>query len=82
MGSLGATRATAWPHLSGEPYLKDLADQDKQCRPKPSQLSHFFLALDVQRFLPLEEFKRLVGEILRTLRASAKAPGVERIYTA
>lgn len=68
--------------LSGGPFLKELSDQDEQGRPKPSRLGHFFLALDIQRFLPLEEFKRLVGEILRALRASAKAPGAERIYTA
>lgn len=68
--------------LSGGPFLKGLSDQDEQGRPKPSRLGHFFLALDIQRFLPLEEFKRLVGEILRALRASAKALGAERIYTA
>jgi len=68
--------------LSGGPFLKELSDQDEQGRPKPSRLGHFFLALDIQRFLPQEEFKHLVGEILRALRASAKAPGAERIYTA
>jgi len=68
--------------LSGGPFLKDLSDQDAEGRPKPSRLGHFFLALDVQRFLPLEDFKRLAGEILRALRASAKAPGAARIYTA
>lgn len=68
--------------LAGGPYLKDLLDQDAEGRPKPSRLGHFFLALDIQRFLPLEEFKRLAGEILRALRASAKAPGQARIYTA
>lgn len=68
--------------LSGGPFLKELSDQDEQGRPKPSRLGHFFLALDIQRFLPVEEFKHIVGEILRTLRTSAKAPGAPRIYTA
>ncbi|MCS7216785.1 MAG: Ldh family oxidoreductase [Candidatus Bipolaricaulota bacterium] len=68
--------------LAGGPFLKDLADVDAQGRPKPSRLGHFFLAVDVQRFLPLEEFRRRVGEILRALRASARAPGAARIYTA
>lgn len=68
--------------LAGGPFLKDLSDQDAQGRPKPSRLAHFFLALDIQRFLPLEEFKRIAGEILRALRTSTKAPGAERIYTA
>ena len=30
----------------------------------------------------LEEFKKITGDILRKLRASRKAPGSERIYTA
>ena len=30
----------------------------------------------------LETFKRITGDILRELRASKKAPGQERIYTA
>ncbi|MBC7222379.1 Ldh family oxidoreductase [Candidatus Bipolaricaulota bacterium] len=68
--------------LSGGPFLKDLTDQDEQGQPKPSRLGHFFLALDIQRFLPLEEFKSLAGQILRALRSAAKAPGAERIYTA
>ncbi len=68
--------------LSGGPFLKDLSDQDEGGRPKPSRLGHFFLALDIQRFLPLGEFRSLAGEILRALRASAKAPGATRIYTA
>jgi LDH2 family malate/lactate/ureidoglycolate dehydrogenase len=68
--------------LSGGPFLKDLSDQDEQGRPKPSRLGHFFLALDIQRFLPLGEFRSIAGKILRDLRASAKAPGAEHIYTA
>lgn len=68
--------------LCGGPFLKELSDQDAQGKPKPSQLGHFFLALDIQRFLPLAEFQRLVGEILRALRTSAKAPDAARIYTA
>ncbi len=68
--------------LAGGPFLKDLSDQDEKGRPKPSRLAHFFLALDIQRFLPLDEFKRTTGEILRALRSSAKVPGAERIYTA
>ena len=33
-------------------------------------------------FLGAEEFRKTTGEILRSLRASQKAPGEERIYTA
>jgi LDH2 family malate/lactate/ureidoglycolate dehydrogenase len=45
-------------------------------------VGHFFMAIDVAHFLPLEEFKRVTGGILRTLQASRKAPGQDRIYVA
>jgi len=48
----------------------------------PYRLGHFFLAIDVEAFCPLEDFKRTTGTILRELRASNKAPGQARIYTA
>jgi L-2-hydroxycarboxylate dehydrogenase (NAD+) len=46
------------------------------------QLGHFFIAIDISSFIDLESFKRTTGDILRSLRASRKMPGQERIYTA
>jgi LDH2 family malate/lactate/ureidoglycolate dehydrogenase len=63
-------------------FLSELHDTDSQGRPHFLRIGHFFLAIDVERFLPLDEFCRTVGNILRELRASAKAPGEEQIYTA
>jgi LDH2 family malate/lactate/ureidoglycolate dehydrogenase len=48
----------------------------------PYRLGHFFIAIDVEAFTELDAFKKTTGEILRALRASEKAPGAERIYTA
>ena len=48
----------------------------------PIELGHFFMAIDVEAFVELETFKRNVGEVVRALRGSARAPGEERIYTA
>ncbi|MFH1619632.1 MAG: Ldh family oxidoreductase [bacterium] len=48
----------------------------------PYNLGHFFMAVDISAFCPLEEFRKTTGEILRQLRNSKKAPGQERIYTA
>lgn len=48
----------------------------------PIELGHFFIAVDVASFTEPEDFRRRVGAILRELRASAKAPGRDRIYTA
>ena len=49
---------------------------------QPFRLGHFFMAIDIERFCPLEEFKQTTGQILRELRTSKKAPGQTRIYTA
>jgi LDH2 family malate/lactate/ureidoglycolate dehydrogenase len=38
--------------------------------------------IDPEAFLGLDSFRHTAGEILRELRASEKAPGQERIYTA
>lgn len=48
----------------------------------PYRLGHFFIAIDINAFIDLEEFKQSTGTILRELRASKKAPGCDRIYTA
>jgi LDH2 family malate/lactate/ureidoglycolate dehydrogenase len=51
-------------------------------KPVPYRLGHFFLAIDVEAFCPLADFKQITGQICRELRASKKAPGQTRIYTA
>ena len=48
----------------------------------PINLGHFFIAINISSFIELESFKKITGDILRSLRASKKAPGAERIYTA
>ncbi len=48
----------------------------------PIELGHFFIAMDVEAFTELSDFKKATGDVLRQLRSSAKAPGHERIYTA
>ena len=42
--------------------------------------NHFFLALDIESFLPIDEFKEAVDRQIRALRASKPAVGVDRIY--
>jgi len=67
--------------LQGGNFLKMLAGFDENGRRVPYRLGHFFIAINVEAFTDLENFKRTVGEILRALRNSKKAPGQERIYT-
>ncbi len=63
-------------------FLRALSGFDAAGKPQHHRLGHFFLALDIEHFVPLPEFKRTAGQILRELRNSAKAPGQARIYTA
>jgi L-2-hydroxycarboxylate dehydrogenase (NAD+) len=67
--------------LSQGAFLKQLGGKDGQGRDVPIPLGHFFLAIDIACFTDLDAFKKTTGDILRALRASAKAPGKERIYT-
>ncbi|MCL2300529.1 MAG: Ldh family oxidoreductase [Firmicutes bacterium] len=48
----------------------------------PFHLGHFFIAIDTEAFMGLEAFKKTAGGIMRDLRASRKAPGHDRIFTA
>ncbi len=45
-------------------------------------LGHFFIAIDVEAFTELDDFKHTTGSILRELRSAHKAPDEPRIYTA
>jgi LDH2 family malate/lactate/ureidoglycolate dehydrogenase len=63
-------------------YLKMLNGIGKNGEIEPYHLGHFFIAIDVDFFIPLETFKKISGNILRDLRNSKKAPGRNRIYTA
>lgn len=63
-------------------YLKMLTGIGASGEKVPFHLGHFFIAIDTEAFVGLDSFKHTAGEILRALRASQKAPGEERIYTA
>ncbi len=42
--------------------------------------NHFFVAIYIESFLPLSEFKDAVDRQIRAIRASERANGVDRIY--
>ena len=63
-------------------FLKALTGKDAEGNKVPYHLGHFFIVIDPDAFMGQENFKHICGEILRELRASQKAPGQERIYTA
>lgn len=68
--------------LQAGSFLKGLNGIDADGEKQPFHLGHWFLVIDPDAFMGLESFQKTCGEILRELRASTKAPGQERIYTA
>ncbi len=67
--------------LQAGSYLK-LLNGIEDGKKVPYHLGHFFIVIDPEAFMGAESFKEICGNILRDLRASKKAPGEERIYTA
>ncbi len=67
--------------LQAGSYLKMLTGK-KDGKNVPYNLGHFFIAIDTEAFLGLDEFKKTAGNIMRDLRNSQKAPGEDRIFVA
>lgn len=63
-------------------YLSMLHDKDHEGNTQFLRIGHFFLAINVENFVPLDEFKRSTGNMMRELRASRKAANQLRIFTA
>lgn len=68
--------------LQAGSFLKLITNVDHEGNKRPYHLGHFFIVINPEAFCGLETFKKIAGDILRDLRASKKAPGEERIYTA
>lgn len=68
--------------LSGGMFMKDLLGFEPDGSKRPFMLGHFFLAIDIGHFIPVELSKSITGQIMRTLQGSRKAPGQDRIYVA
>jgi L-2-hydroxycarboxylate dehydrogenase (NAD+) len=63
-------------------FLKDLIGVTEDGNPEPFRVGHFFMAINIDSFTSLDDFKTTTGQILRELRNSRKVPGQNRIYTA
>ena len=68
--------------LSGGRFMQARTGVSEDGKPQMYGLGHFFFVVDPDAFVGREEFKKIAGDICRELRASKKAPGAERIYTA
>ncbi len=63
-------------------FLKDLLGFAPDGSRRPYMLGHFFLAIDVEHFVPLAVSRSITGQIMRALQGSRPEPGQERIYVA
>ncbi len=68
--------------LAGGQFMKALTGKSADGSPEMYHLGHFFFVVDPDAFVGQETFRKIAGDICRSLRASKKAPGCERIYTA
>jgi LDH2 family malate/lactate/ureidoglycolate dehydrogenase len=68
--------------LCGGVFMKDLLGFAPDGSRRPFMLGHFFLAIDIEHFIPLEISNFITGQIVHNLQAAGKAPGQERIYVA
>lgn len=66
--------------LPGAGYANTTYPKTPQGKPLPAEVGHFFGAIRVDAFRPLDEFKATMDDIIRRLKGSAKAEGAERIY--
>lgn len=67
--------------LQSGSFLKMLSGV-KDGKKVPHNLGHFFIAINIESFTELDDFKKITGDILRALRNAKKMPGQDRIFTA
>jgi LDH2 family malate/lactate/ureidoglycolate dehydrogenase len=68
--------------LCGGAFMKDLLGFAEDGSRRPYMLGYFFLAIDIEHFIPLDVSQRITGGIMRALQAARKEPGQDRIYVA
>jgi LDH2 family malate/lactate/ureidoglycolate dehydrogenase len=68
--------------LQGGVFLKELSGLDEDGSKVHFKVGHFFIAIDPEFFMGLDNFKSIAGSICRGLRNSDKVPGAIKIYTA
>jgi len=64
--------------LTGSDFGPHLGKQDDPTRHENA--GHFFIAIDISRFVPIDEFKARTDQMIREIRESRKGAGTERIY--
>jgi L-2-hydroxycarboxylate dehydrogenase (NAD+) len=65
--------------LSGASHLTDVGFPHE---PKVCDVSHFFMAININAFRPVIDFKKQLDDMIKLLKNSPKAKGQDRIYVA
>lgn len=47
---------------------------------EPQNVGHLFVAIDINRFIPIDFFKTRMDQYIREIKAEPKAPGVDEIF--
>lgn len=68
--------------LQSGAFLSALSGINQEGAETRFRVGHFFMAINIECFLPLEEFKKNIGNLLRELRSARKLPKHTRVYTA
>lgn len=68
--------------LQNGSYLNGLWGRDADGKPAPYRLGHFFLAINIDFYTELEDFKKISTDICKQLQASELFPGRDRIWVA
>lgn len=67
--------------LQSGSYMNDLLGWENGKR-VPYKLGHFFMAINIDFFTEVEDFKKIIGEILMNLKNSTLTENAEKIYVA
>ena len=66
--------------LSGASSTVDVGSMYWQHKDRDQRVGHAFMAVDVERLVPLQEFKSRVAGTLAAMRAVTRRPGVEAVF--
>ncbi|MCD5325246.1 MULTISPECIES: Ldh family oxidoreductase [Pontibacillus] len=65
--------------LSGAAFGPNVNSMYNNSNEQPSNIGHFFILMDIEKFMTLETFEETINELLLEMKATPKAPGVEDI---
>jgi LDH2 family malate/lactate/ureidoglycolate dehydrogenase len=68
--------------LQNGSYLQGLHGFDEAGNRVPYKLGHFFLAINIDFFTEIDDFKKITGDIMKTLQNSTIAPNKDKIWVA